>query len=151
VARLGQALDTKAARELGFLRILTMTEADGRLESRIAAALDSSGFGSGRPRQDRLIDHLLVAAERLNAAGHHAEALRYAAAILATVAVDSLTWKQSGLVGAALLQRAIAEAGEGDVNSARASLRAAEAPLRFGFGPGHRLVAQAAALRASIG
>jgi serine/threonine-protein kinase len=151
VERLGLRLDTKAARELGFLRLLAMTEGGDSLAPRIAAVLDASGFGPGRPRQDRLIDHLLVAAERLNAAGRYGDAVRYAAAVLETAAVDSLTWTRSGVVGAALYQRARGELGQGDAKAARASLRAADAPLRFGFGPGHRLVSVAAAFRDSIG
>ena len=151
VERFGAQLDTKAARELGFLRLLVMTDTGGTLAQSIAGVLDSSGFGSGRPRQDRLLDHLLVAAERLNSGGRHGDALRYVAAILETAAVDSLTWTRSGVVGAALLQRARAERGQGNANAARESLRAANAPLRFGFGPGHRLVALAVSLRDSIG
>jgi serine/threonine-protein kinase len=138
VERMVDRLPTKAVRELGYLKLLAMRETGDSLGSRITAVLDSSGFGPGRPNQGRLVDHLLVAAERLNAAGRHADAQRYAEALVAVAAIDSLTWKQSGLVGVALYHRARGEIGRGDVRAARASLQSADAPLRYGYGPALR-------------
>jgi hypothetical protein len=151
VERMVDRLPTKAVRELGYLKLLAMRETGDSLGSRITAVLDSSGFGPGRPNQGRLVDHLLVAAERLNAAGRHADAQRYAEALVAVAAIDSLTWKQSGLVGVALYHRARGEIGRGDVRAARASLQSADAPLRYGYGPAHSLVRRATALRDSLG
>jgi hypothetical protein len=151
VERLGRSLTGAARQELGYLELLALTAPTAELPRRVAAILDSSGFGPGRPRQNRLRDHLGVAAERLIAAGHFDEARRYLAALLETSSVDSLTLSRSGWVGIALSLRARAELGLGDVAAARASLRAAETPLRNGLGPRHRSVALAAALADSLG
>ncbi len=151
VERLGQALNTKARPELGLLRLLTVPNENGNLAAQIRTELDTLGLGAGRPYQGRLLDHLLVAAERLNDGGFFADALGYAVTAAALATTDSLTRTQSGLVGLALLEQARAAAGLKDRSGARQAASAADAPLRFGFGPGHRLVARAASLRDSIG
>ena len=150
VERVGQQTSTKAQRERGLLRLLTLTNDNGSLAVRIETELDTLGFGAGRPRQDLLVEHLLVAAERLNDSGYFVDAKRYAATAAELSPVDSLARKQSGVFGWAMVEVARAAAGLKDVSAAREALRAADAPLRFGLGSGHRLMKVAAMVQGSM-
>jgi hypothetical protein len=93
---------------------------------------------------------IVTAAEWRLAAGdaHAADSLATLARTAA--AVDSLALERSGYVGRAELVRAQARKALGDPSGAEAATDRAITALANGYGPGHRHVADARALRATL-
>lgn len=151
VRRLGQRLNTGARDELGLLELLSAPDTGQALATSLEATLVRLGLGEGPPREALLVDHLLVAAGRLNDVGRFGPATRYAALAAELASVDSIAATRSGLVGRARLEQARAAAAEGNHPAARALATEALPPLRAGFGPEHGRVAEALRLAGTEG
>ena len=120
------------------------------LAATIGGMLDSIGYKAASTGQ-WFIEPLLEAATRLVAVGAYDAATRYAEHAERIAAVDSVTGRQSGIVGRADVLRARAALGRGDSARARAVLARAVPALTYGLGALHPATAAAIALRDSIG
>ena len=116
----------------------------------IAAMLDSIDYKPSSTGQS-LVDPLLESATSLIAAGDFDVAWRYAEHAVRIAALDSITYRQSGIVGQAGLLEARAALGRGDRNAARAIVTRAVVALAYGLGERHPVTLAAIALRDSIG
>jgi eukaryotic-like serine/threonine-protein kinase len=116
----------------------------------IERTLDSAGYKPGATKPS-LIDPLLEAATRLVAAGSYDGARRYAEDAARIAGIDSITYRQSGIIGGADLLEARAALGRRDTAQARTLLARAVPPLTYGFGARHPSTLAAIALRDSIG
>jgi len=115
----------------------------------VSGMLDSIGYKPTSTGQ-WFIDPLLEGATRLVAAGAYDVATRYAEHAARIAAVDSMTYRQSGIVGQAEAVEARAALGRGDSAQARALLARAVPPLTYGLGARHPATLAAVALRDSI-
>lgn len=132
-------------------RIATMDAGDRPLvAATISRMLDSIGYKPTSTGQ-WFIDPLLEGATRLVAAGAYDAATRYAEHAARIAAVDSITYRQSGIVGQAQAVEARAALVRGDSAQARALLARAVPPLTYGLGARHPATLAAVALRDSIG
>jgi tetratricopeptide (TPR) repeat protein len=116
----------------------------------IAAMLDSIGYKPSSTGQS-LVDPLLESANRLVASGAYEPAARYAEHAARLAAVDSITSRQSAIIGTAELLEARAALGRGNAAQARALLARAVPPLAYGLGAQDPITLAAFALRDSIG
>jgi hypothetical protein len=101
--------------------------------------------------RSQLITVLLgEAAAALIATGRYADALPYVEHLERIGTRDSMSIRQSGVVGRARLLRARIAIGLGDTVRARELIASSLAPLEFGYGALHALTREASALRDSL-
>jgi tetratricopeptide (TPR) repeat protein len=144
-----RSVDSPAGRTA--FRIATMDDRDLRAggAGMIGRMIDSLGFTPASTGQ-WFIDPLLEGAARLIALGAYDTAARYAEQAARIAAVDSVTNRQSAIVGRANVLQARAALGRGDSVRARALLASALPALAYGLGARNPETLVATALRDSI-